>query len=148
MAKVNYNYNYNSYSPISLTTTGVKNSTTISGYGISNHIYDYIKKKGHTLSFGSDDIVYDCKTGTVKWSVEPSEEDRKKFSSFIRQSVDMSAEIKNGTLIRIRDRVFEELIDEAKKSGPLDHDKLTNILEGCKMMDVLSEKAYLNGDEL
>jgi hypothetical protein len=143
--------------PVSLptltSTTGAFLATGSSSYGIRNITNGgYINPSTYNGSFNiskSDivrfsnsagkEIVRLTQEGKVIWA-DPEMNEDEAAQAFTR-SLEVSAELKAGitkaVMVRIRDSVFEEIINIAKQKGTLTADDLTYLLEASKIMEKL-----------
>lgn len=139
--------------PTSTSTTGAFLTTGTSSYGtLNNTSGGYINPSTYNGSFNiskSDiarfsnsagkEIVRLTQEGKVIWA-DPEMNEDEAAQAFTR-SLEFSAELKAGitkaVMVRIRDSVFEEIINIAKQKGTLTADDLTYLLEASKIMEKL-----------
>jgi len=83
-------------------------------------------------------IVNVYNDGTIEWGENVNiDEAAKAFARSIHLGMEQAAGIKEATKLRIRNNVFEELIDIAKEKGSLTHEELTYLLQASKIMEKL-----------
>ena len=92
-----------------------------------------------TLFNGSNqEIVRLNKDGSVTWSKDINvDEAAEAFSKSLQLGGERSAGITQGVKQRMRDTIFEEMIELAKVKGTLTADDLTYMLSAAKIMDKL-----------
>lgn len=91
-----------------------------------------------TLSNNGQEIVRLNRDGTVTWAngidIDAAAE---AFGKSLTYSAELKAGITQGVKLRMRDSVFETLINIAKEKGPLSADDLTYLLESSKIIEKL-----------
>ena len=91
-----------------------------------------------TLSNNGQEIVRLNRDGSVTWAngidVDAAAE---AFGKSLTYSAELKAGITQGVKLRMRDSVFETLINIAKEKGPLSADDLTYLLESSKIIEKL-----------
>lgn len=91
-----------------------------------------------TLNSSNKEIVRLNKDGSVTWADEINIDDAADaFSKSMQLGVERMAGITYGVKQRMRDAVFEELIDMASAKGTLSVDDLTYLHQAAKIMDKL-----------
>ena len=84
------------------------------------------------------EIVRLNKDGSVTWADEINvDEAANAFSKSLQLGAERSAGITAGVKQRMRDTIFEEMIEMAKVKGTLTADELTYMLSAAKIMDKL-----------
>lgn len=132
-------YGYNPTGTVYVTspTTTNWNSTIFAntGYTISNNPgASIISLHGEN----NKEIVRLNKDGSVTWSEEIKiDEAAESFARAISLSAELKAGISHSVKLKMRDTVFEELINIAKTRGALSADDLTYLLEASKIIEKL-----------
>jgi hypothetical protein len=119
-------------------------TSAINNVHISNPTYNPRISVGlydHIISFKDENyknIVTLERNGTVVWgngiNVDAA---AKAFATAIQAGVEMSANITTATKLRMRDSVFEDLIEIAKDKGSLTAEDLTYLLQASKIVEKL-----------
>jgi hypothetical protein len=121
-------------------------STTIPGsqYNISNGYTVGFAPPVSTVAFhngSNQEVVRLNKDGSVTWASGINIDDAADaFAKSIQLGAERSAGITAGVKQRMRDTIFEEMIEMAKIKGTLDADELTYMLSAAKIMDKLKGK--------
>lgn len=91
-----------------------------------------------TLTNNGQEIVRLNRDGSVTWAngidIDAAAE---AFGKSLTYSAELKAGITKGVKLRMRDNVFETLINIAKEKGPLSADDLTYLLESSKIIEKL-----------
>lgn len=123
------------------TTVG---SITNSNFSVTGNITASASYQSSAISISSNagkEIVRLNKDGTVTWNDTINvDEAAKAFSESISIGAEMSAGITYAVKQRMRDAVFDELIEMAKDKGSLTADDLTYLHKAAKIMDKLKGK--------
>lgn len=84
------------------------------------------------------EVVRITKDGEIVWpNGYQVEEAAEAFARSLHLSTEISAGIKYGMKQKVRDTVFEEMIEMAKEKGSLTADELTYLWQAAKIMDKL-----------
>lgn len=80
------------------------------------------------------------KNGTVRWHDDILDTDAaaEAFKRSVELGVELKAGISNAVKLRMRDSVFEDLINLAKERGPLTAEDLTYFMEASKIVERLA----------
>ncbi len=101
----------------------------------------YKPNNAPTLSLyngAGSEIVRLNKDGTVTWAEDINvDEAAESFSKAISLGVEMQIGITQSVKLRMRDSVFEDLIEIAKEKGSLTADDLTYLLKASKIIEKL-----------
>lgn len=113
----------------------VMQSQNISSYAINN------VQSSSTISItnsNNKEIVRLNKDGSVTWANGINvDEAATAFSKSLQLGAERSAGVTAGVKQRMRDTIFEEMIEMAKIKGTLDANELTYMLSAAKIMDKL-----------
>lgn len=119
-------------------TTGLTNGLYASGITINSSV------PSHLVAFydhNGAEILRVEPDGTVIWKNGVTEEAITEAQNALSRSINLTVESKagivEGTKRRIRDQVFEEIIEFAKQRGALTADDLTFMLESSKIIEKL-----------
>lgn len=86
----------------------------------------------------NQEIVRLNRDGSVTWADEIKvDEAAESFARALTYSAEIKAGVTKGVKLRMRDSVFETLINIAKEKGPLSADDLTYLLESSKIIEKL-----------
>lgn len=103
----------------------------------------YIRSSGTGVSiYDGNNVELVCidSNGTVTWTNNINVD---AAADALGKALVLGAEIAAGLTCtkqnKIRNTLFEEIIQVAKEEGPLDADKLAFMLRSCKIMDKLKE---------
>lgn len=94
-----------------------------------------------TLHSGGKEIVKLTKDGKVEWAGDINiDEAAESFSKAITVGAEISAGITQRVKSKMRDSIFDDLINIAKDKGSLTAEDLTYLLQASKMMEKLKGK--------
>lgn len=119
-------------------TTGLSNGLYSSGFTTNTSVPSYLVA---FYDHNGAEILRVEPDGTVIWKNGVSEEAISEAQNALSRSINLTLESKagivEGTKRKIRDQVFEEIIEFAKQRGALTADDLTFMLESSKIIEKL-----------
>ncbi len=127
------------YYPQSITVS--PSNTVYNGVGTWQTTYSGIQNRGNEVilcnTVGAEILRVNL-NGDVIWASHIKiDEAAQALATAMSLGVEFSAGFKNNLKGKIRDRVFEEIINMSKESGFLTTKELTNIFEASKIMEKL-----------
>jgi hypothetical protein len=134
---------YSTTAPSTMWNTSVS-SITNSNFTVTGNITSATNYHSSAISISSNtgkEIVRLNRDGTVTWNDEIDvDEAAKAFALSISLGAEMVAGITYAVKQRMRDAVFDELIEMVKDKGTLNVDDLTYLHKAAKIMDKLKGK--------
>lgn len=127
------------YSPVTISTSTITGSQLNSGFTwASGSGYPTHPNKFVLYDKNNSEILTITNDGAVEWANKINiDEAAEALESSITLSTEHKAGIKNALKNRIRDEVFESMIEIAGEKGFLTVDELTYMHASCKIMDKL-----------